>query len=108
MIQLTVMYGHPDDAAAFDRYYQDRHAPLALQMPGLRGYSVHKPASLDPNTPSPYYLIADLYFESMEALSSALQSEIGQQAAGDLANFATGGAILVAGEVQVFAPVSFS
>jgi len=42
----------------------------------------------------------------MGALQAALQSPEGQAAAGDLANFATGGATLVGGEVEVYVPVS--
>jgi uncharacterized protein (TIGR02118 family) len=108
MIQLTALYGHPQDPAAFDRYYQQTHAPLATKFPGLKGYTANKPASLNPQEQSPYYLIAELYFESMEALQVALQSPEGQAAAGDTQNFATGGLTLVIGEVQVYDPVSIS
>jgi|SRR5579872_6497521 len=108
MIQLTVLYGQPQDPAAFDRHYQGAHAALAQKIPGLKGYVITRPASLNPQEPSPYYVIADLYFDSMATLQAALQSPEGQAAAGDLQNFATGGATLVAGEVQVFTPVSIS
>lgn len=108
MIQLTVLYGQPQDPAAFDRHYQGTHAALAQKIPGLKGFVITRPASLNPQEPSPYYVIADLYFDSMAALQTALQSSEGQAAAGDLQNFATGGATLVAGEVQVFTPVSIS
>lgn len=106
MIQLTVLYGHPQDPAAFDRYYQQTHAALAQKIPGLKGFVINKPAALNPQEPSPYYLIATLYFESMAALQSALHSPEGQATAGDVPNFATGGATLVVGEVQVFTPVA--
>lgn len=106
MIQLTVLYGQPHDPAAFDRHYQQTHSALALKIPGLKGFVTNKPASVNPQEPSPYYLIADLYFENMAALEAAFQSPEGQAAAGDLQNFATGGATLVAGEVQVYHSVS--
>jgi uncharacterized protein (TIGR02118 family) len=64
MIQLTVLYGQPQDPAAFDRYYHETHVSLAKRLPGLKGYTVNKPTSLDPQERSPYYLIADLYFEN--------------------------------------------
>jgi len=54
----------------------------------------------------PYYVIANLYFENMATLQSALQSPEGQATAGDLQHFATGGATLVVGEVRAFSPVS--
>lgn len=106
MIQLTALYGHPQDMVAFDRHYQEVHAPIAKRLPGLKGYTVCKPASLDPKETSPHYLIADLYFESMQDLLSALQSPEGQAAAQDIPTFATGGVTLIAGEVQVYAPIN--
>ncbi len=106
MIQLTALYGYPQDTAAFDRYYQQTHVPLAMKIPGLKGYTANKATSLDSNERSPYYLIADLYFESMEALQAALQSPEGQATAGDLQNFAPGSCTLVVGEVQVFGSIS--
>lgn len=106
MIQLTVLYGHPQDPAAFDRHYRETHAPLARTIPGLRGYTVIRPTSLAPQEQSPYYLIANLYFEHMGAVQAALASPEGQAAAGDLQHFATGGAALVVGEVEVYDSVS--
>ncbi len=108
MIQLTALYGHPQDPAAFDRYYQQTHGPLATNIPGLKGYTANKPASLDPQEKSPYYLIAELYFDSAEALQAGLQSPEGQAAAGDVQNFATGGVTMVIGEVHVYDPVSIA
>ncbi len=108
MIQLTVLYGRPQDPAAFDRYYQEKHAPLAQTLPGLKGYITNKPTSVNPQESAPYYMVADLYFESIQALQAASQSPVGQAAIGDLRNFATGGATLMAGEVQVYSPVSIS
>ncbi len=72
------------------------------------GETKRKPASLDPQAPSPYYLIADLYFENMSAFHAALELPVGQAAAGDLPNFASGGCTLVVSEVEVLAPVSIS
>ena len=108
MIQLTALYGHPQDPSAFDNYYQQTHSPLARKIPGLKGYIANKPTTLNPQEPSPHYLIAELYFDSMESLQAALQSAEGQAAAGDTQNFATGGVALVIGEVRVYDAVSIS
>ena len=35
MHRISICYGQPADAVAFDNYYNDIHAPLALQIPGL-------------------------------------------------------------------------
>lgn len=87
---LTVCYGHPDDPAAFDAYYQGTHAPLVEKIPGLGGFTFRHCASLD-DSPPPYYLIAELSFASREILIEALRSPEGQAAAADVANFADGG-----------------
>ena len=108
MIQLTALYGHPQDSATFDAYYQSTHAPLARKIPGLKGYIANKPSATSPQEQAPYYLIAELYFDNMEAFQSGLQSPEGQAAAADTQNFATGGVTLVVGEVQVYDSVSIS
>jgi uncharacterized protein (TIGR02118 family) len=87
---LTVLYHHPDDPAAFDAYYRETHVPLADAIPGVRSFTYRHTASLDENPP-PYHLVAELAFDSLDDLQSALGSEAGQAAAGDVANFATGG-----------------
>ena len=40
--QLTVIYHHPTDPAAFDEHYDSTHAPLASKIPGLRSYTSQK------------------------------------------------------------------
>jgi uncharacterized protein (TIGR02118 family) len=47
-----------------------------------------------PAGPSGIHLVATLYFDSLDAIKTALTSAEGQAAAGDLANFADGGAEL--------------
>jgi uncharacterized protein (TIGR02118 family) len=105
MIQLTVLYGHPRSPEAFDRHYEQTHAPLARKLPRLKGFTITRPAALDPQEQSPYYLIANLYFASQDEFQEALRSPEGQAAAGDLAGFATGGATMLVAETCVFEPV---
>lgn len=40
--KLVVMYHHPTDRAAFDRYYADIHAPLAKRQPRLQSFTISK------------------------------------------------------------------
>jgi len=108
MVKLTVFYGQPQDPGAFDRYYQQVHIPIVRKLPGLKGYTTDKPIALTPQEKSPYYMIASLYWDSMQALQDALQSPEGQATAADLQNFATGGAALLVGELEVIVPVSLS
>ncbi len=87
---LTVCYHQPEDASSFDEYYRTTHEPLARKVPGLQTFTARRCASLD-ESPPPYYFVAELAFESQQALDAALSSAEGQTAAGDIANFASGG-----------------
>jgi len=95
MAKLVVLYKTPKDAAAFDRYYSFTHIPLAKKIPGLRSYDISDGAVASPAGPSGVHLVATLTFASMADLQKALASPEGQAAAGDLANFADGGADLL-------------
>lgn len=100
MYRLTVLYNQPTDPAAFDEYYTGTHIPLARKVPGLRSFSASKAEALDGSTPD-VYLIAELDFDSKEALRAGLGSPEGQVTGADVANFATGGVTMVGTEVTV-------
>ena len=95
MAEVVVIYKTPKDPAAFDRYYAETHIPLAKKLPGLRRYQISQGVVATPAGPSGAHLIATLSFDSMAALQAALGSPEGQAAAGDLPNFASGGADLM-------------
>jgi uncharacterized protein (TIGR02118 family) len=105
MFQVTALYKHPQNPTAFDEHYQEVHVPLVKKLLGIKGFTTIKPTSLNPQEASPYYLIANLYFEDMGTLQTTLQSPEGQAVMSDVPNFATGGVSLVGGEVQVYDPV---
>lgn len=98
MVKLIVLYGQPTDPAAFDAHYSSTHAPLAAKMPGLRRFEAAKCSSMD-GSASPYYLQAELWFDDAAALQACFASPEGQAAAGDVPNFATGGATMLIGDV---------
>jgi uncharacterized protein (TIGR02118 family) len=98
--RILALYGHPTDAAAFDRHYSDTHIPLAKKLPGLRSYTVNDGQVGAPDGKSPYYLIAELTFDSLSDIQAALASAEGAAAAGDLSTFATGGVTLLWSEVR--------
>ncbi|MCW2581870.1 MAG: Ethyl tert-butyl ether degradation EthD, partial [Klenkia sp.] len=93
MHRLLISYGEPADPGAFDAHYRDIHAPLAGRMPGLVSYTYGHGQSVDPAQSTPY-LLAELDFDSVEAMGSAFASTEGQAAAADVATFATGGATM--------------
>jgi uncharacterized protein (TIGR02118 family) len=97
--QLTVLYKQPDDVEAFDKYYESTHVPIATKLPGLRTYTVSGPVPGPDGAPPPYHLVAILTWDSAEEFQAALGSAEGQAATADVANFATGGADMLAGPV---------
>jgi uncharacterized protein (TIGR02118 family) len=97
--RLVVSYGQPDDPAAFDAHYRDTHAPLALAQPGVVRFTFGHPRSLDPSQEAPY-LVAELDFDSEQAMGESMASPEGRAAGQEIANFATGGATFVHFDVQ--------
>jgi uncharacterized protein (TIGR02118 family) len=94
MAKLVVLYKTPEDKQAFDAYYAATHIALARKIPGLRKYEINRGDVGSPAGLSPIHLVAILSFDSLADIQAGLASPEGQAAAGDLANFATGGADL--------------
>lgn len=100
MVRLLVLYGHPRDPAAFDRYYRDVHLGIARRMKGLRRWTVGKVQGTPDGQSGPYYYVADLYMESRAEFEALLASPEGQAAVADVPNYATGGVTFLYTEVE--------
>ena|SRR5687768_5054033 len=100
MIRLLVLYGHPTDPAAFDKYYRDKHIPIARRMKGLKKWTVGKVQGTPDGQPAPYYYVADLVMERREDFERLLASPEGQAAVADVPNYATGGVTFLYTEVE--------
>jgi uncharacterized protein (TIGR02118 family) len=95
MPKLIVLYPPPADAAAFERRYRDEHAPMVLdKIPGLKKFVAARVLGT-PAGAAPYQRVAELYFESIESLQSAMASPGGQTAVAHATEISTGGAPLV-------------
>jgi uncharacterized protein (TIGR02118 family) len=90
--RLLVQYGRPTDPAEFDRHYREVHAVLASKIPGLVRYSYGHPTALGGGDAP--YLVAELDFESAEAMGAGMGSPEGRAAGADVPTFATGGATM--------------
>lgn len=100
MIRLLVLYGHSKDPAAFDRYYREKHIPIASRMKGLKKWTIGKVTGTPGGEPSPYYYVADLTMESREDFEALLASPEGQAAVADVPNYATGGVTFLYTEIE--------
>ncbi|RNB87864.1 EthD family reductase [Brevibacillus fluminis] len=87
MVKLVAVYKKPEDVEAFDRHYFEVHAQLAEKMPGLIKMEVSKIYG-SPAGESNLHLIAEMYFETRDALMEALSSPEGRAAGKDLMGFA--------------------
>ncbi|MCE3554911.1 EthD family reductase [Pseudonocardia sp. RS11V-5] len=97
-ISLTVLYNPPADPAAFDKHYDEVHAPLATKLPDLQSFTIVRPGPGPDGSAPQYHLIATLTWPSAEAMQGAMGGPQGKAAQDDLANFAQAGATMLVGE----------
>jgi uncharacterized protein (TIGR02118 family) len=100
MVKAVVLYGSPEDADAFERYYADTHTALATAIPGLKRFEAAQGIATPDGSALPYQRIAELTFDDMDALQAGLGSEEGRAAVGDIPNFATGGVTIFFAELD--------
>ncbi len=89
MVVFSVLYPATDGATFDKAYYDATHIPLvkdAFQGGGLTGVRVLYAL---PGAPGPYVAMADLEFESMEALQACLGGPRSAEVMADVANFTT-------------------
>jgi len=99
MYKVTVLYNHPNDADAFEKYYSEIHLPLAKKIPNVDHAEFTKFLPGPDGNSAAYYRMAELYFASDALLMEALQSSDGQAAATDIPKFSTGGFHFLIGKV---------
>lgn len=96
MPKLIVLYPPPADVATFERRYHAEHVPMVVEqaLPGLRKFV---PAQILATATGDalYHRIAELYFDSMDALQAAMASPGGQLAIANATAISTGGAPIV-------------
>jgi uncharacterized protein (TIGR02118 family) len=85
MVKLSVMYhGRPQDPAAFDDYYWEKHLPTVVAWPKVRRILVAKGTPGDD-----FYQVCDIFFESHADLEAALASPERKVSAEDIKRFPT-------------------
>lgn len=91
---VTVIYNHPKDTAAFEKYYRDVHLPLVSanqQEIGFTRADLTKFTSTVDGKKPAYYRQAELYFPSLDAAKQGMATAGFKKVGDDLANFASGG-----------------
>jgi len=72
-VSWFALYRTPEDPAAFEEAYFGTHVPLVERTPGLLENRVHRVSRQVVGKPS-YHLLAELVFESHDALQAAVAS----------------------------------
>ena len=87
MLKLIALYKTPDNTAEFDKHYAEVHTPLVKKMPGLRKLELARITGAPIGEPK-HYLMAEMYFDSLDALNASMASPEGKATARDLMSFA--------------------
>ncbi len=98
MVKLIALYKKPADPDVFLKHYTDVHLPLIRKIPGLRKLEVVHAAG-SPFGESKFWLMAEMTYDSMDAMNAANASPEGRAAAKDLMSFAADVVTLFFGEV---------
>ena len=85
---MLLMHRHPDMShAEFSQYWRGTHGPIAKEMSQLRRYVQDHAPDKSPLGKPPCDGIAELWFDSEEALQNAFASPEGKRTIADLAEF---------------------
>ncbi|MEV6943256.1 EthD family reductase [Streptomyces sp. NPDC051172] len=102
MHKLVVLYSEPADPDHFRDYYVTNHLPLVMKMPGLLAWrysldvgSAARPGQAATEGEAPYFAVFEAEFADADAMAAARASEYGQRVAADVANYATGGVVIL-------------
>ena len=99
MVKLIALYRKPDDIGSFDKHYHEVHLPLIRKIPGLRRIEMTSITGA-PIGDTKYHLLAEMYYDSIDAMNKANASPEGRAAAKDLMSFASDVVTLFYGDVK--------
>lgn len=103
--KLIILFKQPTDAADFERRWSEEFVPLAERLPGLRRVVVSHTHG-GPAGPVDIYLLHELHFDSLPALTAAMASPQGAAAGQCLVRLAPQAATLLFAEHMEDAPLA--
>ena len=100
MYQLTALYSHPEDTAAFDKHYREVHSGLGAALPGVKAFTMNWPAPGPDGAKPAYHFIAIFYWDSESEFQAGMGGAEGKAALDDLPNFAGAGVDILTGPAE--------
>ena len=94
MHKLLVLYPEPADPDHFRDYYVTNHLPLVREMPGLLGFRYSFDVAATAGE-APYFAVFEADFADAAAMAAGRASPEGQRVTADVANYATGGVVVL-------------
>ncbi len=88
MVKMIALYKHPEDKEAFDEHYWNTHSPITAKIPGLRDMKVTKIVGSPMGGEGKYYLMCEMYYDSHEALKTAMKTDEAKASGKDVMGFA--------------------
>jgi len=99
-VKLVVLYTQPDDPDAFDEHYLGVHGPLVEQIPGVLRWEGARFVEAADQGETTYHRVAEIWFEDMETLESALATDEGKATARDYGKIAPPGSRMFIAQVD--------
>lgn len=80
MYKIVALWSHPKpaDVEAFEAYYHEVHVPKAAVVPGLKKILLTRIDSGLEGAAAPFYRVAEMYFETPEAMERSAHTEVWQ------------------------------
>jgi uncharacterized protein (TIGR02118 family) len=99
MVKIVALFRKPSDVDLFNDHYRKVHLPLARKVPGLRKLEITRTTAA-PIGDASFFVMAEMYYDSMEALNASNASPEGRALVKDLMSFAAGIVTVFFGEVE--------
>lgn len=87
MVKLIALYRNPSEPVEFDKHYFEIHIPLVRKFPGLKKIEVTRVTGA-PIGEAKFHLMAEMYFDTKDAMDAALASSEGKAVTRDIMSFA--------------------
>jgi len=102
-VKFMVIYPRPKDIEAFEKVYQEKHMPMAVEKLTGKTKFVTTKVLDSPQGTQPFYRIAEIHFPTMEALQTCAASEGAKETIAHAVSISTGGSpIFLIAEEETF------